>query len=95
VIHNVWRFDKQNRNAEEIARKAGALYDKLRGLIDDMDTLGRQLITAERTYQAAYGKIVSGKGSLVRQVEAFRELGAKVKKPLPRNVLAQADADDV
>lgn len=94
VIHNVWRFDKQNRNAEEIARKAGALYDKLRGLIEDMDTLGRQLDTAGKTYRNAYGKIASGKGNLVRQVEQFRELGAKVKKPLPKAVLEQADADE-
>ena len=94
VIHNVWRFDKQNRNAEEIARKAGALYDKLRGLIEDMDALGRQLDTVDKTYKAAYGKIASGKGNLVRQVERFRELGAKVKKPLPKNILEQADADD-
>jgi DNA recombination protein RmuC len=84
VINNVWRFDKQNRNAEEIARKAGALYDKLRGLLEDMDTLGKQLATAEKTYQAAFNKITSGKGNLVGQVEAFRELGARVKKPLPK-----------
>jgi DNA recombination protein RmuC len=93
VIHNVWRFDKQNRNAEEIARKAGALYDKLRGLIEDMETLGRQLETAQKTYQSALGKITSGKGNLVSQVERFRELGAKVKKPLSRKVLKRAEAD--
>ena len=93
VIHNVWRFDKQNRNAEEIARKAGALYDKLRGLIEDMETLGRQLETVDKTYQSAVGKITSGKGNLVSQVERFRELGAKVKKPLSRTVLERAEAD--
>lgn len=95
VIHNVWRFDKQNRNAEEIASKAGALYDKLRGLIDDMETLGRQLENASRTQQAAYAKISRGKGNLVRQVEHFRELGAKVRKPLSKKVLEEADLDDV
>ena len=94
IIHNVWRYEKQNRNAQEIARKAGALYDKLRGLIEDMDQLGRQLGTVEKTYQSAYGKIVSGKGNLVRQVEQFRELGAQVKKRLPKCVLEEADSDE-
>ena len=90
IIHNVWRFEKQNRNAQEIAKRAGALYDKLRLLIEDMDLLGKQLGTAERTYQSAYGKLASGKGNLVRQVEQFRELGAQVKKPLPKKLLEGA-----
>jgi len=90
IIHNVWRYEKQSRNAQEIARRAGALYDKLRGLIEDMDQLGKQLGTVERTFQSAYGKLASGKGNLVRQVEQFRELGAQVKKPLPRSVLEEA-----
>ena len=91
IIHNVWRFEKQNRNAQEIARRAGALYDKLRGLIDEMDLLGKQLGTAERTYQSAYGKLASGKGNLVRQGEQFRELGAPVKKPISKKLLENAD----
>ena len=55
-----------------------------------MDLLGKQLGTAERTYQSAYGKLASGKGNLVRQVEQFRELGAQVKKPLPKKLLEEA-----
>jgi DNA recombination protein RmuC len=94
IIHNVWRYEKQNRNAQEIARRAGALYDKLRGLVDDMEKLGTQLKTVERTYDAALGKISTGKGNLVRQVEQFRELGAHVKKPLPRSVIEAADSDN-
>ncbi len=94
IIHNVWRAEKQNSNAQEIARRAGALYDKLRGLVEDMERLGSQLSTVEKTYQAALGKISSGKGNLVRQVEQFRELGAHVKKPLPKAVIEAAEADD-
>jgi len=93
IIHNVWRFEKQNRNAQEIARKAGGLYDKLRGLVDDMDKLGQQLNTAQKTYESASGKISSGKGNLVRQVEQFRELGALVKRPLPKSVVDAAESD--
>ena len=55
-----------------------------------MDLLGKQLGTVEKTYQAAYGKLASGKGNLVRQVERFRELGAQVKRPLPKSLLDEA-----
>ena len=94
IIHNVWRYEKQNRNAQEIAGRAGALYDKLRGLVEDLEVLGRQLKTAEKTLESAWGKVVGGKGNLVRQVEQFRELGAHVRKPLPRSVIEEADSAD-
>ncbi|MEM8768638.1 MAG: DNA recombination protein RmuC [Pseudomonadota bacterium] len=93
IIHNVWRAEKQNRNAQEIARRAGGLYDKLRGLVEDMEKLGLQLSTVEKTYQAALGKITTGKGNLVRQVEQFRELGAQVKKPLPKAIVDAAEQE--
>ena len=92
IIHNVWRYEKQSRNAQEIAGRAGALYDKLRGLVEDLEVLGRQLKTVEKTWESAWGKVVSGKGNLVRQVEQFRELGAHVKKPLPRSLTEEADS---
>jgi len=99
IIHNVWRYEKQNRNAEEIARRAGALYDKVRGFVDDMEILGRQLQTADNTYKGAMAKLSTGRGNLIRQVEQFRELGASVRRPLPRNLLEEAleypPADDL
>lgn len=94
IIHNVWRYEKQNRNAQEIARRAGALYDKLRGFVDDMENLGRQLQTAEKSYDAAFSKLSAGKGNLIRQVEQFRELGAPVKKPMPKTLVEEAAAED-
>ena len=93
IINNVWRYEKQNRNAQEIARRAGALYDKLRVLVEDMTALGRQLGTAEKTYQSAFAKLTTGKGNLVRQAEQFRELGAQVKKPMDINVIDRAEPD--
>lgn len=90
IIHNVWRFEKQSRNAEEIARRAGALYDKLRGFVDDMEALGRQLQNADNAYQAAFAKLGSGRGNLLRQAEALRELGAPVKKTMPPHLMDEA-----
>ena len=93
IINNVWRYEKQNRNAQEIARRAGALYDKLRVLVEDMTTLGRQLGTAEKTYQGAFAKLTTGRGNLVRQAEQFRELGAQVKKPIDAKLIERAEQD--
>jgi len=87
IIHNVWRFDKQNRNAQEIARRAGALYDKLHGFVDDMEALGRQLESADSVYKQAFAKLSTGKGNLLRRAEGFRDLGAPVKRPFPARLL--------
>ena len=91
IIRNVWSYDKQSKNTQEIVRKAGALYDKLRLVVEEMDALGKQLNTANKTYESAYGKLTSGKGNLVRQVEGFRELGAIVKKPMPPQIVDRSE----
>lgn len=90
IINNVWRYEKQNRNAQEIARRAGSLYDKLRVLVEEMDRLGTQLGTATKTYESVYAKLTTGKGNLVRQVEQFRELGATVKKNMSAKLVDKA-----
>ena len=94
IINNVWRYEKQNRNAQEIARRAGALYDKLRVLVEEMDRLGTQLGTAKKTYESVYAKLTTGKGNLVRQVEQFRELGATVKKSISPKLVDKAIDED-
>jgi len=91
IIHNVWRYEKQTKNAQEIARRAGALYDKLRLVMEDMVRLGAMLRSADESYQTAMQKLASGKGNLVRQVEHFRELGANVRRPFPKDLLDLAD----
>ncbi|WP_211828760.1 DNA recombination protein RmuC [Kistimonas asteriae] len=87
TIENIWRYEHQNRNAEKIAEKASALYDKLRGFTDDMQKLGSQLDTAKKTYDGAMNKFSAGRGNLVRQAQQFVELGVKVKKQLPQDLL--------
>ena len=91
IIDNVWRYEKQNKNAQEIARRAGALYDKLRVVLEDMDQLGRNLDQASRSYDSAFARLAKGRGNLVRQVEQFRELGATVKRSIPQEIVDEAD----
>ena len=80
---NIWRYEYQNRNAQELVRRCTALYDKFVGFIVDLEEIGGHLKAAQSSYDDAYGKLASGKGNLIRQVERIRELGLKPSKPLP------------
>jgi DNA recombination protein RmuC len=83
TVRNVWDIEKRHENAEQIAERAGALYDKLAGFLTTMDKVGMNLERAHQSYAEAKGQLVTGKGSVVRQVELLRELGAKSSKQLP------------
>ncbi|MBI0030120.1 DNA recombination protein RmuC [Gilliamella sp. B14384G15] len=82
TIHNLWRYEHQNRNAELIADKASKLYDKVRGFVEDMEALGSTLDKAQQTYQNSLNKLSKGRGNIIGQIERFRELGVEVKKPI-------------
>lgn len=83
TVRNVWDIDRRHQNAEEIASRAGALYDKVVGFLATMDKMGGHLDKAQQSYADAKGQLSTGKGSVVRQVELLRELGAKSSKALP------------
>jgi len=83
TIASIWRYEYQNRNAQELVRQCSALYDKFVGFIADLEDIGKRLKAAQSSYDDAYGKLASGKGNLVRQVERIRELGLKPAKALP------------
>ena len=91
TVAHIWRQEAQNKNAEEIARHGGALYDKFCNFINDMEKMGAQLQTVNKTYDGAMSKLSSGRGNLVRQTERLRELGAKTSKKL--NIEAQPELE--
>jgi DNA recombination protein RmuC len=78
-----WRSERQNRNVQMIFKAAGDLYDKFTAFASDMDELGSRLEQAQRSYDAAKGKLIYGRGNLTGRVEKLRELGAKNTKELP------------
>lgn len=94
TIHNLWRYEYQNRNAELIADKASKLYDKVRGFIEDMENLGNCLDKAQQTYQNSLNKLSKGRGNIIGQIERFREMGIEVKKPINPD-LALISKDEV
>lgn len=87
MIHNIWRFEQQNKNAQEIARRAGALYDKFVNFVSDLEDIGTRIGSVQTAYDKAHNKLVSGKGNLVSRAETMRELGARVSKALPQNLV--------
>ena len=82
TVAHLWRQDHQNRNALEIAKQCGTLYDKFVGFVDDLEKLGQRLDQAQTSYHDAFNKLKTGKGNLIRTAEKVRELGVKPSKNL-------------
>lgn len=94
MIANIWRYEYQNRNAEELVRQCAAMYDKFVGFVADLEAVGKGLDTAQRTYGDALAKLTSGKGNLVRRAEQIRALGVKPSKMLPQALIQSSDDGD-
>ncbi len=90
TIENIWRYERQNENARIIAEKAGAVYDKICGFVEELDKLGKQLSVVHGTYDSVMNKLTHGHGNLIRQANSFVDLGVKVKKTFPKNISNQA-----
>ena len=90
TVGSVWAVHKQNRNAQEIASRAGLLYDKFAGFIDNLRQVGDRLQQARQSYDAALGQLSTGPGNLLRQAEMLRELGARSTKRIEPALLAQS-----
>ena len=93
TIQNIWRFEQQNKNAQEIASKAGALYDKFVNFVSDVENVGARIDSAQSAYRDAHNKLSSGKGNLIRRAEGMKELGAKVSKSLPQHLIEMPEIE--
>ncbi|MEE3663369.1 DNA recombination protein RmuC [Brenneria sp. g21c3] len=94
TINNLWRYEQQSRNAQQIAERAARLYDKLRLFVDDMASLGQSLDKAQGSYRQAMNKLSSGRGNLIGQAEGFRALGVEVKRPISPSLADRATAHE-
>ena len=90
TVQNLWRLAQQNQNANEIAEKAGALYDKFVAFVDDLDEVGQRIDSARKSFDKAHNKLVSGRGNLVKRAESLKELGAKTSKQQKTDKLSVA-----
>ena len=87
TIASIWRQEYQNRNAQEIARQGGALYDKFVGFLNDLVEVGKKLDDTQKAYKASMNKLSDGKGNLIKKVQDIKELGASTRKNLPQSLL--------
>ncbi len=93
TIETLWRYEHQNRNAQEIAERAGAMYNKLRTFVEDMEKIGKQLAACTISYETAMNKLTRGKGNLISQANKFTELGVKTTKKIPKSILDISDTE--
>lgn len=91
TISSIWRQEKQNINAVEIAKEGGALYDKFTGFVETLNSLGKKMDSAKSDYDKAVGQLHTGKGSLVRRAEKMKLLGVKASKQLPDDMVDRAE----
>ena len=94
TVQNLWRLAQQNKNANEIAEKAGALYDKFVAFVEDLDEVGSKIDSSKKSFEKAQNKLLSGRGNLIKRAEALRELGAKTSKKQKTELLAKVGEDD-
>lgn len=94
TIDSMWTNQKQQENAYEIARQAGALYDKFEGFVGDLIKIGKRMDEAKAEYGNAMNKLVEGKGNLVNSVEKLKKMGAKAKKSLPEAIINRAENEN-
>jgi len=93
TVGSVWAVHRQNRNAQEIARRAGLLYDKFAGFVDNLQAVGDRLRQAQGSFDSALGQLSTGPGNLLRQTEMLRDLGARTSKEVDPRLLEQAGED--
>jgi DNA recombination protein RmuC len=93
TIDSMWANQKQQENAYEIARQAGALYDKFEGFVTDLIRIGKKIDESKTEYDGAMNKLKEGKGNLITSVEKLKKMGAKAKKSLPEQLLRDSEEE--
>ena len=90
TVQNLWRLAQQNKNAKEIAERAGALYDKFVNFVEDLEDIGLKIDSSKKSFEKAHNKLFSGRGNLIKRVESLRELGAKTSKKHKSDAISSA-----
>lgn len=90
IIADLWKVEQQNRNAIDIANKAGALYDKFFGFLENFQLVGKKIEEANLTYESALKQLSTGRGNIVGRVEELKQIGASASKQLPDKLLEQS-----
>ncbi|WP_127471166.1 DNA recombination protein RmuC [Thiomicrorhabdus aquaedulcis] len=91
TIEQLWRYERQSENTLKLIKRAAEVHDKFVGFIENFEKVGKQLNTAQSTFDVARKQLVEGSGNLVKQAHMLKELASKTKKELPEHLLQEAD----
>ncbi len=94
MVTYLWKIEKQQKNAEEIATRGGRLYDKFCGFLDDMESMNKSITGLQSTYDKAIKKLSTGQGNLLNQTQEMKKLGIKHQKNIPSSFDTEADESD-
>ncbi|WP_101674984.1 DNA recombination protein RmuC [Alloalcanivorax mobilis] len=83
TIQNIWRYEYQNRNALDIASRAGRICDQISLLAESLGDVGDKLDKAQQAWDLSYKRLTEGRGNLLGQAHKLRDLGAKARRALP------------
>ncbi len=92
AVESIWRYEKQNKNAEKMAVEAGGLYDQFVLLLESLDEVGRYLSKSQQAYNVTCSRLSDGRGNLLRRVEKIKQQGAKTKRSIAQDKLDMADS---
>ena len=93
TIENMWRYERQNVNAEEIAKQAGGLYDQCVLVAESLEDVGSAINKTQVAYERTFKRLSDGKGNVIRRIESIKQLGAKTKKQLPSSLQIETQLD--
>ena len=93
TVQTIWRYERQNANADAIAKQAGALHDQFALLLQSLQDIGKHLDKSRDAYEQTVDRFSRGRGNLVKRVNDLAKLGAKTKKNLPSELLERAEDD--
>jgi len=91
TIDSVWRLERQNRNAQEIARQGGGLYDKIVSFVEEMQELGSKINATQNVYNDAFKKLSTGQGNIIKRTQDLKTLGVKTSKNMPKELLDETE----
>lgn len=94
TISSIWKQEYQNKNAMEIARQGGALYDKFAAFVEDLKNVGRHLESSQKVYRESMKKLYEGSGNLVKRAENIKKLGAKTSKQLDQQIIDRSNEEN-
>ena len=94
TVASIWKQEDQKKNAMEIAKAGGLLYDKFEGFTKDLIEIGKKIDSSKNSYSEAMGKLTEGRGNLIRQAERLKNLGVKTQKKLNQKLIDRANEDE-